>query len=159
MATEMATSMIAQSLRRLLPLKKSQLPPALRPQTGNLYQILSRTPTGGVGTEVHQLRWSEKQISDSYWVITRSKFKCGGNHGKAWGRLYWKGLLNLTSWLLTQSRMTYILGVLVSPREELIRGALKHAWKDGRSKAKWNPSQKSPETVHVRFYDSCPHIS
>lgn len=96
MATEMATSTIAQSLRRLLPLKKSQLPPVLRPQTGNLFQILSRTPTSGVGTEVHQLRWSEKQISDSYWVITRSKFKCGGNHGKAWGQLYWKGLLNLT---------------------------------------------------------------
>lgn len=47
--------------------------------------------------------------------------------------------------------MSYILGVLVSPREELIRGALKYAWKDGRSKAKWKPSQKSPETVHVRF--------
>ena len=152
----MATSTIAQSLRRLLPLKKSQLPPVLRPQTGNLYQILSRTPTGGVGTEVHQLRWSEKQISDSYWVITRSKFKCGGNHGKAWGQLYWKGLLDLTSWLL---HMSYILGVLVSPREELIRGALKYAWKDGRSKAKWKPSQKSPETVHVGFYNSCPQIS
>ena len=135
MATEIATSTIAQSLRRLVPLKKSQLPPALRPQTGNLYQILSRTPAGGVGTEVHQLRWSEKQISDSYWVITRSKFKCGGNHGKAWGQLYWKGLLDLT-WLLTQSHVFYILGNLVSPREERIRGALKHAWKDGRSKGK-----------------------
>ena len=155
----MAISTIAQSLRRLLPLKKSELPPSLRPQTGNLYQILSRTPTGGVGTEVHQLRWSEKQISDSYWVITRSKFKCGGNHGKAWGQLYWKGLLDLPSWLLTQSYMSYILGVLVSPHEELIRGALKYAWKDGRSNAKRKPSQKSPETVHVRFYSSCSQIS
>ena len=159
MATEMATSTIGQSLRRLLPLKKAQLPPALRPQTGNLYQILSRTPAGGIGTEVHQLRWSEKQISDSYWVITRSKFKCGGNHGKAWGRLYWKGLLDLTSWLLTRSYMFYILGVPVSPREELIRGALKYVWKDGRSKAKWKPSQKSAETVRVRFYSSCSQIS
>jgi len=129
MATEMATSTIAQSIRRLLPLKKSQLPPALRPQIGNLFQILSQTPTGGIGTEVHQLRWSEKQISDSYWLVTRSKLKDGGNHGKAWGQLYWKG-------------------VLVSPREELIQGALKYTWRDGRSKAKWKPSQKSPETVH-----------
>jgi len=128
MATKTAASTIAQSFKRLLILKKSQLPPALKPQTGNLYRILSRTPTGGVGTEVHQLRWSEKQIPNSYWVITRSKFKCGGNHGKAWGQLYWKG-------------------VLVSPREELIRGALKYAWKDGRSNAKWTLSQKSPETV------------
>jgi len=125
----MAATSIGQSLKRLLPLKKAQLPPALRPQTGNLYQILSRTPAGGIGTEVHQLRWSEKQISDSYWVITRSKFKCGGNHGRAWGRLYWKG-------------------VPVSPREELIRGALKYSWKDGRSKAKWKPSQNSAEAVH-----------
>ena len=51
--------------------------------------------------------------------------------------------------------MSYILGVLVSPREEPIRGALKYAWKDGRSKAKWKPS----ETVHVRFYNSCSQIS
>ncbi|KAF8803794.1 hypothetical protein BYT27DRAFT_7225732 [Phlegmacium glaucopus] len=117
MATEALTSIISQSLKHLR-LQKNQLPPALKPKTKNLYQILSRTPTGGVGTEVHQVRWSEKHISDSYWVITRSKFKCEGNHGKAWGRLYWKG-------------------VLVSPREELIRGALKFAWKDGRSKAKY----------------------
>jgi len=128
MAKEMVTSAISQSLKRLLPLKKSQLPPALKSQTGNLYQILSRTPAGGVGTEVHQLRWNEKQISNSYWVITRSQFKFGGNHGKAWGQLYWKG-------------------VLVSPREELIRGDLKYTWKDGRSKAKETPSQQSSETL------------
>jgi small subunit ribosomal protein S34 len=103
----MATSKFAQSLKRLLPLTKSQLPPALKPQTGNLYQILSRTPTGGVGTEVHQLRWSEKEISNSYWVITRSKLKCGGKHGKAWGQLYWKGLLGLTN--LAVDTISYVL--------------------------------------------------
>jgi small subunit ribosomal protein S34 len=151
----------AQSLiRRLIPLRKSQLLPVLRPITGNLYQILSRTPTNanGVGTEVHQLRWSDKLISDSYWIVTRSNLKNGGNHGKAWGHLYWKGLLDLTPWLLTQSHMSYILGVLVSPHEERIPGALKYAWKEGRSKAKWKLSQKSPETVHVRFYSSCSQI-
>jgi hypothetical protein len=63
-------------------------------------------------------------------------------------------------WLLTQSHITYILGVLVSPREELIRGALKYAWKDGRSQIKGTPSQKSPETLqNVRFYSSCSQIS
>ena len=143
----MATSTITQSLKSLLPLKKSQLPPALKPQTGNLYQILSRTPTGGVGTEVHQVRWNEKQISNSYWIITRSKFKCGGNYGKAWGQLYWKGLLGSLPHDCCCHSYVYILGVLVSPREELIRGALKYTWKDGRSKAKLTLSEKSAENV------------
>lgn len=156
----MATSTITQSLKRLLPLKKSELPPALKPRTGNLYQVLSRTPTGGVGSEVHQLRWSEKQIANSYWVITRSKFKCGGNHGKAWGRLYWKGWLGFITWLFDTISYIYTLGVPVSPREELIRGALKYTWKEGRSKEKWIPSQISPETVqNVRVYSSCSQIS
>jgi len=84
-------SAVTQALRRFVPLKKCDLPPVLKVTTGNLYQVLSRTPSGGVGTEVHQTRWSQKQISDSYWVITRSKFKDEGQHGKAWGKLYWKG--------------------------------------------------------------------
>ncbi|CAA7260245.1 unnamed protein product [Cyclocybe aegerita] len=106
---------ISQTIKRILPLKKSDLPPVLRKSTGNLYQVLSRTPTGGVGLEVHQTRWSHKQISESYWKVTRSQFKCEGKHGKAWGRLYWKGKL-------------------VSPREERIPGSLKYSWKEGRSK-------------------------
>ena len=79
---------IAQALRKLLP---KDLPPSLTGRPGNLYEVLSRTPDGGVGKEVYQMRWSNKQIEDSYWKVTRTKFKCEGKHGKAWGMLYWKG--------------------------------------------------------------------
>lgn len=79
---------VARSLKRLLP---KDLPPSLSNKAGNLYEVLSRSPEGGVGRTVHQTRWSSKQIADSYWVVSRSKFKCEGKHGKAWGRLYWKG--------------------------------------------------------------------
>lgn len=70
-----------------------------------------------MGKKVHQFRWSEKQIPDSYWVVTRAKFKCEGKHGKAWGMLYWKDKL-------------------VSTKEERIRGALKYTWKEGHSVAR-----------------------
>jgi small subunit ribosomal protein S34 len=150
----MATSTISQSPRYILPLIKSQLPPALRPKTGNLYQILSRTPTGGVGTEVHQLRWSEKQISDSYWVITRSKFKSGGNHGKAWGQLYWKGLFDLTFWLLIQSHVLYFRCPCESPWGACSRG-LKVCLERWSFKGE---VETFPETVNVRFYSSCSQI-
>ncbi|KAJ2933450.1 hypothetical protein H1R20_g3618, partial [Candolleomyces eurysporus] len=102
---------VAESIQRLLP---KDLPPSLAPKIGNLYEVLSRTPTGGVGKKVYQLRWKGKQIDDCYWVVTRSKFKCEGSHGKAWGHLYWKGKN-------------------VSPREERIRGALKYSWAEGSS--------------------------
>ncbi|KAF8897233.1 hypothetical protein BD779DRAFT_360643 [Infundibulicybe gibba] len=111
-ARNSAAPNIARSLQNLLPKK---LPPALAGRPGNLYEVLSRTPSGGVGKEVHQIRWGQKQISDSYWVVTRSRFKCEGKHGKAWGQLYWKGKL-------------------VSPREEPIRGSLKYTWTEGRSR-------------------------
>ncbi|KAF4619259.1 hypothetical protein D9613_005391 [Agrocybe pediades] len=102
---------ITQSIKRLLP---TNLPPVLKPGSGNLYEVLSRTPSGGVGSEVHQTRWSHKNIDNCYWVVTRSVFKCEGKHGKAWGRLYWRGKE-------------------VSPREERIPGSLKYSWKEGRS--------------------------
>ncbi|TFK29214.1 hypothetical protein FA15DRAFT_664122 [Coprinopsis marcescibilis] len=102
---------VAQSIKQLMP---SSLPPSLSPKPGNLYQVLSRTPSGGVGKKVHQTRWTAKEIEGSYWVVTRSKFKCEGAHGKAWGQLYWKGKL-------------------VSEKEELIRGGLKYSWMEGSS--------------------------
>uniref|UniRef100_A0A8H8CJQ7 Uncharacterized protein n=1 Tax=Psilocybe cubensis TaxID=181762 RepID=A0A8H8CJQ7_PSICU len=105
---------ISQTITRRLPLKSVALPPTLKPGKGNLYEVLSRTPTGGVGTEVYQTRWSAKNILGCYWLVTRSVFKDEGKHGRAWGRLYWKG-------------------VCVSPREERIRGALKYTWREGRS--------------------------
>ncbi|KAF8901641.1 hypothetical protein CPB84DRAFT_1815101 [Gymnopilus junonius] len=108
----MAATSVANTIKRLLPVKASELPPVLRPSSGNLYEVLSRTPSGGIGTEIHQTRWTNKNIGDSYWVVTSSQFKCEGKHGKAWGRLYWKGKL-------------------VSPRDERIRGALKYSWQEG----------------------------
>ncbi|KAF9057435.1 hypothetical protein BJ165DRAFT_1420374 [Panaeolus papilionaceus] len=125
MAAPAARSSITRTLQQLIPLKKAELPPVLAPRAGNLYEVLSRTPQGGVGSTVHQMRWSSKQIDNSYWVVTRTKFKCEGKHGKAWGQLYWKGKL-------------------VSPREELIRGALKYSWKEGHSKALPAAKPKAP---------------
>ncbi|KAF5393888.1 hypothetical protein D9757_000289 [Collybiopsis confluens] len=80
---------IEKSLQKLLPKK---LPPSLVARPGNLYEVLSRTPSGGIGKRVYQLRWSEKNIPGCYWLVTRSKFKCEGKHGKAWGVLHWKGV-------------------------------------------------------------------
>ncbi|KAJ3857147.1 hypothetical protein EV368DRAFT_71168 [Lentinula lateritia] len=102
---------IGKSLRRLLP---RALPPSLVAHPGNLYEVLSRTPSGGVGKRVYQPRWSQKNILDCYWVVTRSQFKCEGKHGKAWGKLFWKGRL-------------------VSTTEERIRGSLKYTWAEGQS--------------------------
>jgi small subunit ribosomal protein S34 len=66
-------------------------PPSLDTSTGNLYQVLSRYPQDGVGIRVSQTRWGQKGISNSYWLVTRTKLKLEGQHGRAWGKLYWKG--------------------------------------------------------------------
>lgn len=80
---------VAGALRKLLP---KDLPAALdTSRPGNLYQVLSRHPNGGAGRRVTQCRWGPKGIEESYWLVTRAKFKLDGNHGKAWGQLYWKG--------------------------------------------------------------------
>ena len=81
-------SLINKTLKNVA---KSELPPILRRATGNLFEVLSRRPTGCIGMKVHQTRWSEKQIDDSYWVVSRARFKDEGKHGKAWGKLYWRG--------------------------------------------------------------------
>lgn len=103
---------VARALQSLLP---GKLPPSLANRSGNLYEILSRTPDGGIGRTVYQMRWASKQIPDSYWEVTRAQFKCEGKHGKAWGKLYWKGKL-------------------VSEKEQRIRGSLKYPWAEGISK-------------------------
>ncbi|KAJ7067985.1 hypothetical protein C8F01DRAFT_1016949 [Mycena amicta] len=104
--------MAGLALQRLLPSRA--LPPVLKSHPANLYQVLSRSPNV-VGRDVHQIRWSGKNISDSYWRVTRARFKCNGTHGKVWGQLYWKGKLVTTG------------------RDERIRGALKYKWSDGSS--------------------------
>lgn len=85
----------------------------------NLYQLLSSLPNDGIGTRVRQRRWAAKGLDVShkvdlkshltklheqgskptrkddghlcYWEITKVQFKDGGKHGKAWGRLVWRG--------------------------------------------------------------------
>ncbi|KAE9405945.1 hypothetical protein BT96DRAFT_852172, partial [Gymnopus androsaceus JB14] len=104
---------LGQSIQRLLPTK---LPPSLASHPGNLYRILSRTPSGGVGKRVYQLRWSEKNLDECYWVVTKAVFKDEGKHGRAWGNLYWRGKL-------------------VQERPMRIRGALKYTWAEGHSQA------------------------
>ena len=49
-------------------------------------------PADGVGEHVYQTRWATKGIADCYWVVTRTSLKNSSTHGKAWGRLVWRGL-------------------------------------------------------------------
>ncbi|KAH9977991.1 hypothetical protein BGW80DRAFT_1285270 [Lactifluus volemus] len=110
----MSSASVVTAFQKLLPKK---LPSGLTTKPANLFQVLSRYPTDGVGQRVHQTRWTAKRIVDCYWVITRTSLKNDGTHGKAWGRLVWRGKE-------------------VSPREELIRGGLKYTWKNGVSGAR-----------------------
>ncbi|EIM85585.1 uncharacterized protein STEHIDRAFT_59660 [Stereum hirsutum FP-91666 SS1] len=104
---------VAGALRKLLP---RELPSSLdTSRPGNLYEVLSRHPDGGVGRRVTQCRWGPKGIEGSYWLVTRAKFKLEGKHGKAWGQLFWKGQ-NVTK-----------------GKDERIRGSLKYTWVEGKS--------------------------
>ncbi|KAI0068955.1 hypothetical protein BV25DRAFT_68392 [Artomyces pyxidatus] len=107
----MATPFVAKALQKLLP---KTLPPSLSAKPGNLYQVLARYPRDGVGQHVYQTRWSSKGIEGCYWQITRASLKHDGAHGKAWGRLIWRGKD-------------------VSPHEERIKGGLKYTWSQGVS--------------------------
>ncbi|KAI0796515.1 hypothetical protein C8Q75DRAFT_710148 [Abortiporus biennis] len=104
---------VTSALQKLLP---SKLPPSLSSRPGNLYQVLSRYTQDGVGQRMHQTRWGMKGIEGCYWEVTRTKLKLEGQHGKAWGKLVWKGKP-------------------VSKREELIPGGLKYGWQQGVSQA------------------------
>lgn len=100
---------------------KASLPPTLARSAQphkNLYQLLSTLPQDGVGARVRQRRWAakgldvphdvdlkkhlaqlhakgDKPLKDDahlcYWEITKVRLKDGGNHGKAWGKLVWRG--------------------------------------------------------------------
>lgn len=96
---------------------------SIHSSTKSLYQHLSSLPSDGVGTKVRQKRWrtkglnipasqpitgpisvtpsesesvAEKQTSYSYWKVTRVSLKEDGKHGKAWGKLIWRGELQWT---------------------------------------------------------------
>lgn len=77
-----------------------------------LPQLLASLPGAGVGATVRQRRWAAKGLDVPvdeplkgpvsreeresreplcYWLVTRTQLKDGGRHGKAWGRLVWRG--------------------------------------------------------------------
>jgi hypothetical protein len=112
------------ALRHLKPLLKS-LPQAAISKLHNidtrtprtLYQTLSRLPRDGVGAHVFQTRWQSKGIEGCYWEVTRVKLKNEGNHGKAWGKLIWRGKFRAACfWIVTcKSRASAkFLGMLLS---------------------------------------------
>ncbi|PWN96039.1 hypothetical protein FA09DRAFT_321671 [Tilletiopsis washingtonensis] len=119
-------------------LLRSQLStPALLASLSNphatLPQLLASLPSSGVGAKIRQRRWAAKGLdvpagqalsgpipreeraqageAGCYWLVTRTQLKQGGKHGKAWGRLVWRGKQ-----------------VTPSDREEQIRGGLKYVW-------------------------------
>ena len=86
------------ALRNLKPLLKSLPSEAISllhnadthiPRT--LYATLARLPRDGVGARVFQTRWQSKGIQGCYWEVTKVKLKDEGKHGKAWGKLVWRG--------------------------------------------------------------------
>ena len=81
---------VARAIQKLLP---RHLPSTLATHPGSLYQILSRQPKDGVGQRVHQLRWGTKGFENCYWIVTKVVLKNQGKHGKAWGKLVWRGKL------------------------------------------------------------------
>jgi len=128
---------LAQTLKTLLP---KELPPVLVETNGNLYEVLSRTPDGGVGKQVHQQRWTGKKIDDCYWTVTRTRFKDAGKHGRAWGKLTWRGAY-MNSFPHTHAILTAFAGKLVNNTEERIPGSLKYSWAVGKSKGiPWPPA-------------------
>ncbi|KZT26995.1 hypothetical protein NEOLEDRAFT_1240652 [Neolentinus lepideus HHB14362 ss-1] len=115
---------VAQALQNLI----GKPPSVLSTRPGNLYQVLSRSPDGGVGRKVHQQRWSSKGIDGSYWEITKTEFKLQGAHGKAWGVLYWRGKR-------------------IHPKPTRISGALKYSWKEGISHSSIAPHGVTPKEL------------
>lgn len=86
-----ANKAITKAVRVLNSFLPTTPSPSLDTRAANLYQVLSRHPHDGVGMKVHQTRWGNKGIGESYWVVTRANLKLEGQHGKAWGKLFWKG--------------------------------------------------------------------
>lgn len=88
--------MVRLTIQKALPPSLAKL---LAPETSEqlsnkprtLYQTLSRLPHDGVGARVFQTRWQSKGIQGCFWDVTRVKLKLEGAHGKAWGKLVWRG--------------------------------------------------------------------
>jgi small subunit ribosomal protein S34 len=133
----MSGTNVFAAFQKLLP---KNLPPGLSTKPANLYQVLSRYAADGIGQHVYQTRWTSKGISDCYWTITRTSLKNDGTHGKAWGRLVWRGqsiecFFETCGACCANYACISGIGKEVSPREERIRGGLKYSWKNGVSRA------------------------
>lgn len=133
---------LTRAVRALQSFLPEKTPPSLDTRAGNLYQVLSRHPNDGIGLKVHQTRWAEKGIPRSYWRVTRTNLKCEGQHGKAWGRLYWKGNSPTTHpFVVPRVRSStsalsnkHVLGKSTLGEEEKIPGSLKYKWRTGPSR-------------------------
>ncbi|KAF8583956.1 hypothetical protein K439DRAFT_1347357, partial [Ramaria rubella] len=82
----MASSLLPPAIARLI-----KPNPIVQNHSRTLYETLSRMPGDGIGTRVTQARWAAKGIQNCYWEVTKVQIKDAGKHGKAWGRLVWRG--------------------------------------------------------------------
>lgn len=57
----------------------------------SLFETLSALPNDGIGSFVAQTQWAKQGNPNSFWEVTKVRLKHEGQHGKAWGRLYWRG--------------------------------------------------------------------
>ena len=122
-------SSLPPALAKLLPATKATKNATLNPHPTTLYQTLSRLRNDGVGALVAQRRWDAKNIHGCYWKVTRVKLKDEGKHGRAWGRLVWRGWLKISLFRKNFNVNLVLLGEIVSTRDEQIRGGLKYLWK------------------------------
>ena len=122
-------SSLPPALAKLLPATKATANATLNPHPTTLYQTLSRLRNDGVGALVAQRRWDAKNIHGCYWKITRVKLKDEGKHGRAWGKLIWRGQPKPAFSIRISTLTLEFLGEIVSTRDEQIRGGLKYLWK------------------------------
>jgi hypothetical protein len=128
--------------------------PILTEHSRTLYQVLSRLPKDGVGARVAQTRWAGKGIHGCYWEVTKARLKCEGTHGKAWGRLIWRGSAAcafLRAYVLTL-RTSGKVTTKYNKEIRKISGGLKYLWRqvpgDASSipSAIWTTSEKTAST-------------
>ena len=122
---------LPKALAQLIPATTYDATTTIFPHPTTLYRTLSRLPKDGVGARVTQRRWAAKGIEGSYWEVTRMKLKPDAQHGKAWGKLVWKGSFPISP-VTIASPLTVsfsFVGKVVTEREERIRGGLKYNWR------------------------------
>merc|ERR1711865_208482 len=71
----------------------------------NLFELCRLLPNYGVGFKLKRNSW---KAEDCYWTLSKTAPTMDGRHGKAYGKLTWKGV--------------------EQPTEKKIRGVLKRPW-------------------------------